>query len=78
MSDDDKHKLFQAAGITKDPILIQRVMLKIGFSTDPGMSAERDEFVKDHMNWAMRNSDFVRSVISEDAARAYVNAHIDD
>ena len=79
MSDDDKHKLFQAAGITKDSALIQRVLRKLGFLTaSGGISDDYEQFVKDHGPWAMRNIGFVRSVLSEDAARAYVDAHIDD
>jgi hypothetical protein len=79
MSDDDKHKLFQAAGITKDSALIQRVLRKLGFlTTSGGISDDYEQFVKDHGPWAMRNIGFVRSVLSEDAARAYVDAHIDD
>ena len=78
MSDDDKHKLFQAVGMTKDQALMQRVLRKMGFITDTGISADYEQFVKDHIGWALRNSDFVRSVISEEAARAYVNEHIND
>jgi len=79
MSDDDKHKLFQAAGITKDSALIQRVLRKLGFLTPSGgISDDYEQFVKDHGPWAMRNIGFVRSVLSEGAARAYVDAHIDD
>src|SRR5258705_1495009 len=36
MSDSDKHKLFQAVGITKDSALIQRVLRKLGFLTASG------------------------------------------
>jgi hypothetical protein len=79
MSDDDKHKLFQAAGITKDSALIQRVLRKLGFLTaNGGISDDYQQFVQDHGPWAMKNIGFVRSVLSEDAARAYVDEHIDD
>lgn len=79
MSEDDKHKLFQAAGITKDSALIQRALRKMGFLTSSGgISADYEQFVKDHGPWALRNIGFVKSILSEDAARAYVEAHIDD
>jgi hypothetical protein len=78
MSDDDKHKLFQAAGITKDSALIQRVLRKLGFLTASGISSDYAGFVQDHSAWAMRNIEFVRSVLTEEKARAYVDAHIDD
>jgi hypothetical protein len=78
MSDDDKHKLFQAAGITKDSALIQRALRKMGFLTASGVSSDYEQFVKDHGPWALRNIAFVRSVLAEDDARAYVDAHIDD
>jgi predicted metalloprotease len=79
MSDDDKHKLFQAVGITKDRPLIERVLRKLGFLTATGaISSDYEQFVKDHANWALNNLDFVRSVLTEDKARAYVEEHIDD
>ena len=76
MSDDDKHKLFQAAGATQDNELILRVLKKIGFAS--GMGSDYEEFVKGHFAWAMKNVDFMRSVSTPDKARAYVEEHIDD
>ena len=78
MSDDDKHKLFQAAGMTKDNELIQRVLRKLGFLTDTGVSDDYQPFVKDHFAWAMKNIKFVQSVNSAEKARAYVDEHIND
>lgn len=78
MTEDDKHKLFQAAGITKDTALIQRVLRKIGFLTESGVSSDYEQFVKNHGPWALKNLGFVKSVLTEEAARAYVEAHIDD
>jgi hypothetical protein len=78
MSDDDKHKLFQAAGMTKDNELIQRVLRKLGFLTDTGISDDYQKFVKDHFAWAMKNIKFVQSVNSAEKARAYVDEHIND
>ena len=76
MSDDDKHKLFQAAGITKDSALILRVLSKIGYPNGTGEGYQ--EFVKDHLSWAMKNTDFIRSVLTPETGRAYVDAHIND
>lgn len=76
MSDDAKHKLFQAAGMTKDNELILRVLKKIGFASATG--SDYQEFVQDHFAWAMKNLQFVTSVNTPEKARAYVEAHIDD
>ena len=79
MSADDKHKLFQAAGMTKDEALIKRVMRKIGLMTESGgVASDYQDFLQEHPSWALRNSDFVRSVITPEAARTYVEEHIDD
>jgi hypothetical protein len=78
MSDDDKHKLMQAAGMTKDSALMQRVLRKLGFVTDTGISDDYPQFIKDHVTWASKNYQFIRSVNTPGAARAYVDAHIDD
>src|SRR5687767_11700353 len=76
LSNDDKHKLFQAAGATKDNQLILRVLAKIGFPNGTGDGYA--DFLKDHIPWAMRNSDFMETVNTAEKGRAYVEAHIDD
>lgn len=76
MSEDDKHKLFQAAGMTKDNALVLRVLRKIGYPLGSGEGYQ--QFLSDHIPWAQKNMAFVRSVIDSDKARAYVEAHIDD
>jgi|ERR1043166_53454 hypothetical protein len=76
MSDDDKHKLFQAAGITKDNEIILRVIRKLGFGN--GTGADYQEFVKGHFPWAMKNLSFIQSVNTPEKARAYVDEHIND
>jgi hypothetical protein len=75
MSDDDKHKLFQAVGMTRDNDLTLRVLKKLGF--DVG-GTEYQDFVKGHFAWAMKNLDFIQSVNTPEKARAYVNEHIND
>lgn len=76
MSDDDKHKLFQAAGITKDNELILRVLTKIGFPSGTGPGYEK--FVGEHFPWAMKNLEFMQTVNTPEKGRAYVEQHLDD
>jgi hypothetical protein len=78
MSDDDKHKLLQAGGRANDSELLEKVLRKLGFITDTGVSDDYAQFLKDHAAWGLRNREFVRSVNTPEAARAYVNAHIND
>jgi predicted metalloprotease len=76
MSEDDKHKLYQAAGMAKDNALMLRVIRKVGLGDGTG-SAHQD-FIKAHFAWAMKNLSFIQSVNTPETARAYVDAHIDD
>ena len=76
MSDDDKHKLYQAATITGDAELLRRVSVKIGLMEDdytPGPNYQT--FVIEHVSWLIRNRDFVASVNTPEKAREYVNAN---
>jgi hypothetical protein len=79
MSDDDKHKLYQAANMTGDTELIRRVSVKLGLMNDdfsPG--DEYAGFLKDHITWAFQNTDFIQSLNSKEKAVAYVNEHFPD
>jgi hypothetical protein len=79
MSDDDKHKLYQAAGVTGDGELIRRVSVKIGLLEEdftPGDNYQT--FVYEHLGWASRNTDWVNSMNTAEKGRAYVNEHIED
>jgi hypothetical protein len=76
MSEDDKHKLYQAAGMTKNTQLMTRVIRKIGLGD--GSGSDHQEFIKAHFPWAMKNLDFIRSVNTPEKATAYVEAHLDD
>lgn len=79
MSDDDKHKLFQAAGAANDFAVMQRVMTRIGlFKSDGSPTEEYAGFVRDHISWMLRNSDFIQTIDTPEKARAYVEEHIDD
>ena len=77
ISDDDKHKLYQAAGMTGDPEVIRRVSVKIGLMDDdytPGGNYQ--SFVQEHVSWALRNGDFIQTINTAEKARAYINANL--
>ncbi|HJP94408.1 MAG TPA: hypothetical protein VJ875_20780 [Pyrinomonadaceae bacterium] len=79
ISEDDKHKLYQAAGMTGDAELIRRVSVKIGLMDEdytPGEDYQK--FISEHLEWASRNVDFVNSINTPEKARAYVNEHFPD
>ena len=79
MSDDDRHKLFQAAGMTKDAELIQKALKKIGLMRANGTTTdEYGQFIKDHMSWAINNTAFINSVNTPEKATAYVDEHLGD
>ena len=78
MSDDDKHKLLMAASFANDSEMMQRVIRKLGFITDSGVAPDYAQFLQEHAEWAHRNQDFINSVNTEESARAYLEAHIDD
>jgi len=79
MSDDDKHKLFYAAKMTADFDLIHRVSVKVGVMNEDNTPTEQfEEFAKDEIAWALRNTDFIQSINTAEKAREYVNEHIND
>jgi hypothetical protein len=79
MSDDDKHRLFQAAGATQDFAVMQKVLTRIGMlKSDGSPSDDYAGFVRDHISWMLRNSEFSRTIDTPEKARAYVEQHIDD
>jgi hypothetical protein len=79
LSDDDKHKLFQAAGMTRDNEIIQKVLRKLGFLTATNtVTDDYAPFVKGHMEWATKNYRFIQSVNTAEKAREYVDAHMND
>ncbi|HEY0077033.1 MAG TPA: hypothetical protein VGB73_00185 [Pyrinomonadaceae bacterium] len=76
MSEDDKHKLFQAAGMTKDNALILEVSRKIGLlNSDNTPNDNFQPFIKSHMDWAMKNASFVRDMNDPQKARDYAEKH---
>lgn len=76
LSEDDKHKLFQAGSATKDNVLFLRVLAKIGFPNAQGPGYQ--DFIKAHFPWAMKNLEFMQTVNTAEKGRAYVEEHIDD
>src|SRR6185369_14880052 len=79
LTEDDKHKLYQAAGMTGDAELIRRVSVKIGLMDEDFTPGENFQtFVQDHATWALRNTDFIQSVNTAEKARAYVQTHMPD
>src|SRR5882724_8454242 len=79
MSDDDQHKLFQAASMTQDTELMHRVWKKLGLWNEDDTPAEGyGAFAKDHILWVFKSADFIQSVNTPEKARAYVDKHIDD
>lgn len=77
MSEDAKHRLYQAAGFSKDSQLILRVLRKIGLGDGEG-DDHKVVFVNAHKEWAKKNTRFILSVMTPEKARAYVEEHIDD
>jgi hypothetical protein len=79
MSEDDQHKLFQAAAGTNDSEIMHRVWTKLGLMSDNSALNEKySEFARSHIGWLFRNADFLKEIDTPEKAREYVDAHIDD
>jgi len=75
-TEDEKHRLFQAVGMTGDNALIEEVAQKIGLADEKGMpNSLLEPFVKEHPEWAKRNLAWVREHLDPQKARAYVMAN---
>ncbi|HEY0080177.1 MAG TPA: hypothetical protein VGB73_16320 [Pyrinomonadaceae bacterium] len=76
-TDAEKHRLFQAVGMTKDEDLILRVSREIGIINDDN-SPNRlfQPFLDEHMKWALTEPDFVRLMNDRRNARNYVLLHL--
>ena len=76
MSSDEKHKLYQAAMMTGDTELLQRVSVRLGLMEDDfTRGATHEAFVEEHVTWAISNTDFILSLNTAEKARAYVNSN---
>jgi Sec-independent protein translocase protein TatA len=78
MSEDDKHKLFQAAAIAQDGVLNGKVWAKLGLMRNHTPTDAYQPFVKAHISWLFSNTDFLQTVNTPEKGRAYVDEHIDD
>ena len=79
LSEDDKHKLYQAAAMSGDQDLILRVSVKIGLmQEDNTPNPNYQTFLGEHVSWALRNRDFIVSLNTPDKARDYVNQNLPD
>jgi hypothetical protein len=77
ISEDDKHKLYQAAGMTGDAETIRRVSVKIGLmDEDNTPHDDYQKFIEEHVSWAIRNTDFIQSINTPEKARAYINSNL--
>src|SRR5690349_6756546 len=77
MSEDDKHKLFQAAGMTQDATLIAQVTQKLVLIDSSGQTtAAVNDFTKAHIEWGLKNADWVKENNTPEKAKAYVNSHM--
>ena len=75
-TDDEKHKLFQAVGITEDTNLIIEVAQKIGIVDARGnQNSNFQAFVQEHYTWATKNIAWVQEHRDKAKARAYVMAN---
>jgi hypothetical protein len=78
LSGDEKHRLFQAAGITKDDDLIIPVAEKLGLSDAKGNPTPAlQPFVDEHLRvWAPKNAAWVQEYRDVAKAREYVRTHM--
>ncbi len=79
LSDDNRHKLFQAASVTNDNELMKKVNKKLGLvDADGTLNNKYAEFAKDHIVWIFKNTDWIGEHDTPEKGRAYVNQHIND
>ncbi|HEX8921850.1 MAG TPA: hypothetical protein VF766_10260, partial [Pyrinomonadaceae bacterium] len=75
-TDDERHKLFQAVGITQDTDLIIEVAKKLGIigsNSSPTLAFK--PFVEAHYVWAEKNKAWIQEHLSKEKAREYVLAN---
>ena len=79
MSEDNRHRLFQAATTSQDNELLKKVSKKLGILDADGTPGKTySAFIKDHVVWIFQNTDWIREHDTAEKARAYVNEHIND
>src|SRR5215213_2081898 len=63
LSEDDKHRLYQAALMTGDDELLRRVSVKLGLmNADYTQGDKHEQFLTDHAGWVIRNFSFISSL----------------
>lgn len=76
MTEDEKYRIFYAAGKTNDRALQTEIAQLIGIIDADGQpTSYYQTFVGGAGAWALRDSSFPRTVATPEAARAYVMAH---
>ena len=79
LSDDNRHKLFQAASVTHDNELLKKVNKKLALVNADGPPNDKyAEFVKHHIVWLYKNTDWIGQYNTPEKGRAYVDEHIND
>ena len=77
MSEDDKHKLFQAVGITQEMDLILEASQKMGLADAKGNpTPAMQPFIQAHTDWARKNSQFVMDHMSKEKAKEYATKNM--
>lgn len=75
-TEDQRHRLFQAVGMTGDSALIVEVAQKIGLFDSRGQPNDQFAgFVKEHAEWGKRNFAWAQEYRDPVKARAYVMAN---
>ncbi len=78
MSEDDKHKLYQAASMTGDTAVLKRVSIQLRIFDEDGLPVEGyQRFMAQHAAWAIQNLDFIREISTPEKAKAYVDEHLE-
>jgi hypothetical protein len=76
-TEDEQHRLFQAAAVTGDLELQRRVWVKIGIVDEDFTPGDKyASFVDSHGPWLRENLQWVASMNSPEKGRAYVNEHL--
>ena len=77
LSDDDKHKLFQAAAMSGDPQLAVEASQKLGLIDSGGKpTADFEKFSKDHIDWGAKNTAWVQEYADKAKAKEYAKSHM--
>jgi hypothetical protein len=77
VSDDEKHRLFQAASQSGDGDLVRTVLVKVGLlHSDFTPAGNYSSFMNEHVKWGAENADFIVSISDPAKAKAYVDEHL--